>query len=60
VGERAFVFVAEAESNEKLDRMLREIPFLGMVRWEVTPLEGIETRAAEKRVMMARLKGEKK
>jgi hypothetical protein len=60
VGERAFVFVAEAESNEKLDRMLREIPFWGMVRWEVTPLEGFETRAAEERVMMARLKGTKK
>jgi hypothetical protein len=32
VGEREFVFVAEAESNEKLDRMLREIPFWGMVK----------------------------
>jgi hypothetical protein len=60
VGERAFVFVGEAESNEKLDRMLREIPFWEMVRWEVTPLEGFETRAAEERVMMARLKGAKK
>ncbi|HZC47246.1 MAG TPA: hypothetical protein VE243_12270 [Candidatus Acidoferrum sp.] len=60
VGERAFVFVAEAESNEKLDRMLREIPFWGMVRWEVTPLEGFDTRAAEERVMTARLKKAKK
>ena len=60
VGDRAFVFVAEAESNEKLDRMLREIPFWGMVRWEVTPLEGFDIRAAEERVMMARLKGAKK
>jgi hypothetical protein len=57
VGERAFVFVAEAESNEKLDRMLREIPFWGLVRWQVTPLEGFDTRAAEERVMMSRLKG---
>jgi hypothetical protein len=60
VGERAFVFVAEAESNEKLDRMLREIPFWGMVTWEVVPLESFETRAEEERVMMARLKGAKK
>ena len=60
VGERAFVFVAEAESNEKLDRMLREIPFWGMVKWEVTPLEGFDTRAAEERVMTARLKKAKK
>jgi hypothetical protein len=56
VGDRAFVFVAEAESNEKLDRMLREIPFWGMVRWEVTPLEGFDTRATEERAMTARLK----
>jgi hypothetical protein len=56
VGERALVFVAEAESNEKLDRMLREIPFWGMVKWEVTPLEGFDTRAAEEQVMMTRLK----
>lgn len=60
VGERAFVFVAEAESNEKLDRMLREIPFWGMVKWEVTPLEGFNTRAAEEREMTARLRKAKK
>jgi hypothetical protein len=60
VGERAFVFVAEAESNEKLDRMLREIPFWGMVRWEVTPLEGFDTRATEERAMTGRLKKAKK
>ena len=60
VGERAFVFVAEAESNEKLDRMLREIPFWGMVKWEVTPLESFETRATEERAMTAQLKGAKK
>jgi hypothetical protein len=57
VGERSFVFVAEAESNEKLDRMLREIPFWGMVKWEVTPLESFETRAVEEREMTARLRG---
>lgn len=60
VGARAFVFIAEAESNEKLDRMLREIPFWGMLKWEVTPLESFDTRAAEERRMTARLKGAKK
>jgi hypothetical protein len=60
VGEREFVFVAEAESNEKLDRMLREIPFWGMVKWQIVPLEGFDTRAAEEREMTARLKRAKK
>jgi hypothetical protein len=60
VGQRAFVFVAEAESNEKLDRMLREIPFWGILKWKVTPLESFETRAEEERMMIARLKKAKK
>ena len=60
VGARAFVFIAEAESNEKLDRMLREIPFWGMLKWEVTPLESFETRAEEERVMTSRLRKAKK
>jgi Muconolactone delta-isomerase len=60
VGQRAFVFVAEAESNEKLDRMLREIPFWGILKWEVTPLESFETRAEEERTITARLKKAKK
>lgn len=60
VGARSFVFVAEAESNEKLDRMLREIPLWGMITWQVTPLESFETRAEEERAMVARLKGANK
>jgi len=60
VGQRAFVFVAEAESNEKLDRMLREIPFWGILKWEVTPLGSFETRAEEERAIAARLRKAKK
>ena len=60
IGERAFVFVAEAESNEKLDRMLREIPFWGILKWDFAPLESFETRAEEERMMIARLKKAKK
>jgi hypothetical protein len=46
VGERAFVFIAEADSNDELDRMLRGIPMWGMLEWEAVPLQSFEGRAA--------------
>ena len=32
VGDRAFVFIAEASSNEELDRLLRSIPMWGALK----------------------------
>jgi len=60
VGERAVAFIADAPSNEKLDRLLREIPMWGILKWKVTPLEGFDTRATEERQAVARLKAAKK
>ena len=45
VGDRAFVFIAEAASNEELDQMLRELPMWGSLDWEVTPLQTFSGRA---------------
>jgi len=45
VGERAFVFIAEAKSNDELDKMLRDIPMWGVLDWEVTPLQSFSARA---------------
>jgi len=39
VGDRAFVFIAEASSNEELDQLLRELPMWGALDWEVTPFK---------------------
>ncbi len=49
VGDRAFVLIVEADSNDDLDRMLRGIPMWGSLDWEVTPLQSIEVRAAMER-----------
>lgn len=38
-GQRAGVFVIDAESNEDLGKKLRSIPFWGMVKWKTTPLQ---------------------
>ena len=37
-GERAGAFVVNAQSNEEVDTMLGELPFWGLVNWNVTPL----------------------
>lgn len=47
VGERCFVFIAEAESNDELDKMLHRIPVWGAMNWKVTPLESFEGRNSQ-------------
>ncbi|HYU19040.1 MAG TPA: hypothetical protein VEQ11_10115 [Chloroflexota bacterium] len=56
VGDRAFVFIAEASSNEELDGMLRDIPAWGVLKWQVTALQSFEGRAAQERQNVAQLK----
>lgn len=46
VGERSFLFVAEAASNDDLDAMLRELPAWGVFEWQVTALQSFAGRAA--------------
>lgn len=56
VGDRAFVFIVEASSNEELDKMLRTIPMWGALDWEVTPLQTFAGRADQERSMVKKLK----
>ncbi len=56
VGDRAFVFIAEAESNEELDRMLRSIPAWGVLKWEVSALQTFAGRAAQEREIVEELR----
>jgi hypothetical protein len=60
IGDRAFVFVAEASSNEELDRMLREIPMWGSLKWHVTALQSFEGRASQERSVVQQLKKPKR
>ena len=36
MADKAFVFIAEAASNEQLHRMLRRLPMWGTLNWEIT------------------------
>ena len=56
VGDRAFVFIAEASSNEELDQMLRELPIWGSLDWEVSALQTFSGRAAQERNIVKNLK----
>jgi hypothetical protein len=56
VGERAFVFIAEAASNEELDRLLRSLPAWGVLEWQVTPLQSFAGRAAQERDLVKQFK----
>jgi hypothetical protein len=56
VGERAFVFIAEASSNEDLDQFLRAIPMWGVLEWEVIPLQTFAGRASVEKAFLDGLK----
>lgn len=56
VADRAFVFIAEAASNEALDQLLRSIPAWGVLKWQVTPLQSFAGRAAQERDVVKQLK----
>jgi len=49
VGDRAFVFIVEASSNDEVDKLLRSLPIWGVLKWKVVPLQTFEGRAAMER-----------
>lgn len=60
VGDRAFVFIADAKSNDELDQMLRQIPMWGSLDWEVTPLQSFRARARQERQAVREIRSELK
>jgi hypothetical protein len=56
IGDRAFVFIVEASSNEELDQLLRNLPMWGSLKWNVTALQTFAGRAAQERTAVEALK----
>ena len=56
VGDRAFVCVIEAGSNDEADRIVRDMPAWGLLEWKVTPLQSVEARAEMERNVVQALK----
>src|SRR5260370_34311840 len=44
VGDRAFVCIIEATSNDDADRIVRDMPLWGVFDWKVTPLQSVAAR----------------
>jgi muconolactone delta-isomerase len=44
VGERAGAFIFEVDSNEELDSLLQGLPYWGLIKFKVTPLQDVEGR----------------
>ena len=56
VGERKFVFILEASSNEEADQILRDIPAWGALKWQAMPLQSFARRAEKERSVLTELK----
>lgn len=55
VGDRAFALMVEAESNEALDKTLRNLPIWGLLEWKVTPLQSLSSRLEIERDQIRKL-----
>ena len=56
VGDRAFICIMEAGSNDEADRIVRDMPAWGLLEWKVTPLQSVEARAEMERKAINALK----
>jgi hypothetical protein len=55
-GERAGGFVIEAASFEELDSLMNQLPFFGLVKWQVRPLMSFATTVQQIQQNVARFK----
>ena len=56
VGDRAFVFIIEAATNDEVDRLVRDMPGWPLLEWKVTPLQSVAARADMERQVAQDLK----
>jgi muconolactone delta-isomerase len=59
-GARAGYMLFEAESNEEVTRVLQSMPFWGLLKWEVIPLESFEHRLKQDKMFIEQMKKGKK
>ena len=56
VGARGGAFILDVASEDEANRILQDLPFWGVVKWALTPLQGFRQRAAGERPRVERLK----
>lgn len=55
-GTRTATFIVEAASNDELDQLVEGIPWWGVMKTTVTPLQSFAKRAANDRALLERIK----
>lgn len=56
VGQRAFVSIVEASSNEEVDQLLRSLPIWGGMEWKVIPLQSLSGREGMEKNILSEMK----
>ena len=56
VGQRAFIFIVEAASNEEVDQLLRSLPIWGGMEWKVIPLQSFSGREGMEKNILGEIK----
>ena len=56
VGTRTASFVVEADNHDELDQLLEGMPWWGIMKTTVVPLQAFAQRAANDRALMERIK----
>lgn len=55
-GSRTGIFIIEASSSEELGEMLSTLPFWGMIKWDVHPLQSAESVVSRERGVVERVR----
>lgn len=55
-GARAGMFIVDVESNDELTRLLQSLPFWGLLKWDVTPLDTPSERIEVETQMLEHIK----
>jgi Muconolactone delta-isomerase len=56
-GDRKGCFILDVASNDEVNRILQALPFWGLLRWTVVPMQGFRERAADERKAAETMKG---
>ena len=55
-GDRRGAFILDAADNDEASRVLMSLPFWGLVKWTVTPMQSFRERGSDEAKLVAQLK----
>ena len=55
-GGRAGMFIIDVESNKELTKLLQSLPFWGILKWEIIPLDSLTERIEVEKQMLENIK----